>query len=411
MNDEAIYRELVLKNEQKIVLLVLDGAGDIVNSQTPQTALELARTPNLDKIAPKAAMGRMLPVLPGVTPGSGPGHLALFGYDPCEVTVGRGVIEALGLDLELKPGDVAARANFCTIDAGGVITDRRAGRIPTEENRELCALLRSAIEEVEGVPVTIVAGKGHRFVVVFHGKEQGLDGGVTDTDPHLTGKPISRAESLTGAPGSKRTANVINAFYDRALPLLKGHSPANAFLLRGIAVKPPIPTLEERFGLRCAVIATYPMYKGLAQLVGMVKEDPAGEAVRDLFATFRRVREQYDFFFIHVKLTDQGGEDGDMDLKVQTIEEMDADLPELLELLNGQPDVIAITADHSTPVSMKLHSWHPVPVMIHSPVAGWDGRPRFTEREALAGSLGIFPARFLMPLLMANARKFDKFGA
>ncbi len=408
MDEQTVYRDLVLKNDQKIVLLVLDGVGDIVSEATPQTALESALTPNLDQLARRSAMGRMTPVLPGVTPGSGPGHLALFGYDPAAVTVGRGVIEALGLDLDLNPGDVAARANFCTVDEGGIVTDRRAGRIPTEKNAELCGLLREAISDVQGVPVTIVPGKGHRFVVVFHGKEMGLDGGVNDTDPHVTGRPISRAESMTGAAGSKQTAEIVTAFYEKALPVLKPHTPANAFLLRGIAVKPPLPTLGDRFGLTSAVIATYPMYKGLAQLVGMVKENPSGESVGDLFTRFREVRDQYDFFFIHVKLTDQGGEDGDMDLKVQTIEEMDAELP---ELLGAQPEVLAVTGDHSTPVVMKMHSWHPVPVMIHSPVSGWDGKPRFTEGEATTGSLGIFPAKQLMPLLMANARKFDKFGA
>jgi 2,3-bisphosphoglycerate-independent phosphoglycerate mutase len=408
MNEVAIYQDLVLENEQKIVLLVLDGVGDIVSATTPQTALERARTPNLDRIAPQSAVGCMTPVIPGVTPGSGPGHLGLFGYDPTEVTVGRGVIEALGLDLELKPGDVAARANFCTVDNAGIVTDRRAGRIPTEENRELCELLQREIPEVDGVPVTIVPGKGHRFVVVFHGRDAGLGEGVADTDPHVTGKPISAPESLGGTAGSTRTAAVITALYGKALPLLKTRAHANAFLLRGIAVKPPIPTLRERFGLRSVAIATYPMYKGLAQLVGMQKEQPPGELVRDLFTAFRSVRDRYDFFFIHVKLTDQGGEDGDMDLKVQTIEEVDADLPELLE---GKPDVLAVTGDHSTPVSMKMHSWHPIPVMIHSAVCGWDRRPRFTEREAGAGSLGNFPSKYLLPLLMANARKFDKYGA
>jgi len=408
MNDERIYRSLVVGGEGKIVLLVLDGLGDIVSPETPKTALELARTPNLDRVAPQAAMGLMIPVLPGVTPGSGPGHLGLFGYDPTTVEVGRGVIEALGLDLELKEGDIAARANFCTIDESGIVTDRRAGRIPTERNAELCELLSKNIPEVAGVPLTIKPGKGHRFVVIFHGKEAGLEDGVNDTDPHVTGKPILKAESQTGTEGSRRTAEIVNTFYEKALPLLKSSFPANAFLLRGIAAKPPIPTLGERFGLRCAAIATYPMYKGLAQLVGMVKENPPGETVRDLFETFRRVRANYDFFFIHVKLTDQGGEDGDMDLKVETIEEVDAELPVLLE---AAPDVLAVTGDHSTPVCMRMHSWHPVPVMIHSKVAGWDGRGRFTEKEAAAGSLGVFPARYLLPLLLANARRFDKFGA
>ena len=408
MNDDAIYRDLVLTNDSKIVLLVMDGVGDIVSASTPKTALDLARTPNLDRLAPKSAMGRMIPVLPGVTPGSGPGHLGLFGYDPCEVSVGRGVIEALGLDLDLKEGDVAARANFCTVDESGIVTDRRAGRIPTEKNVELCNLLRENIPEVDGVPVTIKPGKGHRFVVVFHGKEAGLGDGVNDTDPHVTGKPIHKAESQTGSEASKKTAAVVNAFYDKALAVLKGRKPANAFLLRGIALKPPIPTLGDRFSLRCAAIATYPMYKGLAQLVGMTKENPAGETVKDLFAKFKEVRDKYDFFFIHVKLTDQGGEDGDMDLKVRIIEETDAALPDLLQ---AAPEVLAVTGDHSTPVCMKLHSWHPVPVMIHSEVAGWDGKKRFTEKEADTGSLGVFPARYLLPLLMANARKFDKFGA
>jgi len=406
MSKDALYSSLTLPCEKKLVLLVLDGVGDIAARSTNwRTPLEAARTPKLDAIARESAMGRMIPVADGITPGSGPGHLGLFGYDPLKFEVGRGVIEALGLDIELKAGDVAARANFCTLDAKGIVTDRRAGRIPTEVNAKLCEKLRQ-IKKAGGAEVIIKSGKSHRFVVVFRAK--GLAGPLTDSDPHREGAPIQTVKPTGKASAAqKRAAKIVNDFYKQALPLLKSDHPANGFLLRGIAHQPHLPDFRERYGLRAAAIATYPMYRGLAQLVGMSKI-PCGETVESEFRAAAKQWANFDFFFIHVKATDMAGEDGNFDAKVEAIETVDKSLPQLLA---QKPDVLAITGDHSTPVPMRGHSWHPQPVLLWSEVCGADGHARFTEKNANSGSLGMFKAKRLMRLMQANARMFNKFGA
>jgi 2,3-bisphosphoglycerate-independent phosphoglycerate mutase len=407
MNLDSLYSELTLKTKTKIVLLVLDGVGDIATrAQNFMTPLEAASTPNLDKLARDSAQGRMLPVVPGITPGSGPGHLALFGYDPLEFKVGRGVIEALGLGIELKAGDVAARANFCTLDAKGIVTDRRAGRIETEVCEELCALLASKIKKIGTTDIIIKAGKGHRFVVVFRGKD--LEGPLTDADPHHEGAPVPAAEPVdANSAKAKNAAALIKEFYQLALPLLGKKKPANGFLMRGIAHQPHIPLFVDRYQLKPACIAVYPMYKGLAQLVGMAKlEGP--QTIAEQFQRYLAEYDNYDYFFIHYKYTDMYGEDGNFAAKKQAIEDLDAALPILLQ---KKPEVLAITGDHSTPCAVKGHSWHPQPVMLHSPLSGSDKLERFTETGANSGSLGIFEAKYLVRLMQANAKMFDKFGA
>jgi 2,3-bisphosphoglycerate-independent phosphoglycerate mutase len=407
MNLDTLYSELTLKTKTKVVLLVLDGLGDIATRETGyMTPLEAAVTPNLDALAKDSAQGRMLPVAPGITPGSGPGHLALFGYDPLEFQVGRGVIEALGLGIELKAGDVAARANFCTLDAKGIVTDRRAGRIETEVCEELCALLTSKIKKIGDTQVIIKAGKGHRFVVVFRGKD--LEGPLTDADPHHEGAPVPVVSPVDpNSARAKNAAQLVKDFYAQALPLLAKKKPANGFLMRGIAHQPHIPSFEERYLLKPACIAVYPMYKGLAQLVGMIKlEGP--QTVADQFRRYLAEYANYDYFFIHYKYTDMYGEDGNFEAKKKAIEDLDAALPILLE---KKPEVLAITGDHSTPCAAKGHSWHAQPVLLHSPLSGSDKLQRFTETGANSGSLGVFDAKYLMRLMQANAKMFDKFGA
>jgi 2,3-bisphosphoglycerate-independent phosphoglycerate mutase len=407
-NLDALYSELTIKTGAKLALVVLDGVGDIATAaQNNLTPLEAARTPNLDAlVGAGCAQGRMIPAAPGITPGSGPGHLGLFGYDPLEFEVGRGVIEALGLGMELKAGDVAARANFCTLDPQGLVTDRRAGRIATEICEGLCAKLAAKIKQVGDVEVIIKAGKEHRFVVVFRGK--GLEGPITSTDPNREGLPLAPAqpEDATSA-AQKKTAKAISDFYKLALPILAGHPKANGFLMRGIAHQPDIPLFEQRYGLTAAAIAVYPMYKGLAQLVGMTKiEGP--QTIAEQFERYVAEYDRYDYFFIHYKYTDKYGEDGNFAAKTKAIEELDAALP---ILLRKKPDVLAITGDHSTPCALKGHSWHPQPVLLHSACSGTDKLERFTETGANLGSLGVFEAKFLIRLMQANARMFDKFGA
>ena len=407
MNLDALYSELTLKTKAKLALVVLDGVGDIATrEQGYLTPLEAAVTPNLDALAKDSAQGRMIPVAPGITPGSGPGHLALFGYDPLEYQVGRGVIEALGLGLELRAGDVAARANFCTLDEKGIVTDRRAGRIETKVCEELCALLSGKVKKVGDAQVIIKPGKGHRFVVVFRGK--GLEGPLTDADPHREGSPIPKVTAVNAKSAkAKKAAKLVADFYKAALPIIAKKKPANGFLMRGIAHQPHIPSFEARYGLRAACIAVYPMYKGLAQLVGMTKlEGP--QTIAEQFERYLAEYENYDYFFIHYKYTDMSGEDGNFEAKKNSIGEFDAALP---VLLRKRPQVLAITGDHSTPCAIKGHSWHPQPVLLNSAYSGSDKLSRFTETGANSGSLGNFHAKHLIRLMQANALMFDKFGA
>ena len=402
----SVLETLVLEGTSKIVLLVLDGVGDLPNLERDgQTPLEAARTPHLDALTPRAALGRIQPVAIGITPGSGPGHLALFGYDPIETTVGRGVLEAIGAGVELLGGDVAARANFCTVDGRGVVTDRRAGRISSEVCAQLVDRLKRDASLIDGTEVVLKAGKGHRFVAVFRG--QGLGGDVSDADPHHEGKAIPSAHPLTKSAGADKTAKIVNAFVKRVAEVLKKDHPANAALVRGLSERPRFAGYRERFKLRAAAIAAYPMYRGVAQLAGM-DVLTVGDTPADAFAQARARWNDFDFFFIHVKGTDMAGEDGNFAAKVSVIEDVDRALPELLGL---DPDVLCVTGDHSTPVPVRGHSWHPVPALIAARWCGADHASRFHEKSARIGSLGTFPSKDLMALLLANAGRLDKYGA
>jgi 2,3-bisphosphoglycerate-independent phosphoglycerate mutase len=407
MNLDALYSELTLKTKAKLALVVLDGLGDIATKEQGYlTPLEAARTPNLDALARESAQGRMIPVAPGITPGSGPGHLGLFGYDPLEFQVGRGVIEALGLGVELKPGDVCARANFATLGSNGMVTDRRAGRIATEICEKLCGMLEEKIKKIGDIQVIIKAGKEHRFVVVFRGK--GIEGPLTDADPNREGFAIPTVKPRNPKNAKqKKMAKLISEFYKAGLPVIAKEKPANGFLMRGIAHQPRIPLFEERYLLKPAALADYPMYKGLSQLVGMQKiEGP--QTIAEQFERYLTEYDNYDFFFIHYKYTDKAGEDGNFSAKKKAIEDFDAALPILLK---KKPDILAITGDHSTPCAARGHSWHPQPVLLSSAFSGTDKLERFTETGANTGSLGVFEAKFLIRLMQANAKMFDKFGA
>jgi 2,3-bisphosphoglycerate-independent phosphoglycerate mutase len=401
MVDEAIIRSLTLKTPSKIVLLVMDGVGGL--RVDGKTELEAAHTPHLDELASRSICGVADPVSPGITPGSGPGHLGMFGYDPLQYEIGRGVLEALGIDMHLGDRDVVARGNFATMDNKGNIVDRRAGRIPTEKNQELCALLQSEIQEIEGVQVEIRHGKEHRFVLRF--TAEGLDGRVEDTDPQREGNPPNPPTPL--APEAKHTAKIIKLFSERANEVLKDHHPANTVLLRGISQIPAIPSMSDLFKLTPACIATYPMYKGLARLVGMEILE-TGEAIMDEFKTLKERYKEFDYFFLHIKKTDSYGEDGNFGKKVEVIEEVDRHIPVLLEL---DPDVIAVTGDHSTPALLKGHSWHPNPFMLYSKYERIDDVPEFSEAACAKGGLGRFLAVHEMPLMLASALKLEKFGA
>jgi len=405
MDQLDFIRSLAEVKDSKILLLVLDGLGGLATEPGGKTELETARTPNLDSLARESSCGLMELVAPGITPGSGPGHLALFGYDPITYIIQRGALEAAGIDFPQQPGDVATRANFCTIDAAGNITDRRAGRIPTEESAPLCALLQREIK-LEGVELFVQPVQEHRAVVVFRGK--GLGDQVHDTDPQQTGIPPLPPRVSSDDPASKRTAEFAAKFLGRVREVLRGkHPKANMMMLRGFSLRPHLPQFGDVYKLKAAAEATYPMYRGLARLVGMEILTPRAtfaECMEEVAANWAK----FDFFFLHYKYTDSRGEDGNFAKKVEAVETVDAEVPKLLAL---KPDVLAVTGDHSTPSKLASHSWHPVPVLVRSPYVRADGLTKFGESACVRGSLGHFPGVQLMPLLLANALRLAKYGA
>ena len=401
MDIHTLTRELQLDNGSKIVMLVADGLGGLPMQPGGLTELETAKTPHMDALASLGVQGASIPVKPGIAPGSGPGHLALFGYDPLKYIIGRGALEATGIGFELQPGDVAIRCNFCTIDDQDRITDRRAGRISSQESAPLAISLRKI--QIPGIEIFVEPVKEHRFVVVFRG--EGLGGHVADTDPQMTG--VKALEPVAQNPQSQKTAEVAKEFLRQAKSILAGHPKANFHTMRGFAAKPQLPSYQEVYGLRAAAIAVYPMYKGLARLVGM---DIVGNAqsleeqIDELAANWDR----YDFFFLHFKYTDSTGEDGNFSEKVARIEELDSVLGRIQKL---NPNVLIVTGDHSTPSYLKSHSWHPVPTLLVSDCCRPDPHSTFNETTCITGGLGHFEAQYLMTLALANAGRMGKFGA
>ncbi|HEX7788222.1 MAG TPA: 2,3-bisphosphoglycerate-independent phosphoglycerate mutase [Methylomirabilota bacterium] len=399
--DLEFLHSLVQPATTKIVLCSLDGLGGLPRRESGKSELETAHIPTLHGLAGRAACGLLRHVGPGITPGSGPGHLGLFGYDPLRYPVGRGVLEALGIDFELQPGDVAARGNFCSVDTQGRITDRRAGRISTEVCVRLVERLRGI--RLEGVQLLVEPVKEHRFVLVLRG--EGLSGRLSETDPQQLGVLPLPVSAL--APEAERTATLVNAFVEAARERLHDASPANMLLLRGFDQRPRLPLFPQIFGLRAAAIAAYPMYRGLARLVGMDVLKTGGGFAEEI-DTLEQQWEHYDFFFLHYKDTDKAGEDGDFAAKVAALERFDALLPRVLAL---SPDVLAVSGDHATPSILAGHGWQGVPALLASEYCGADHVSRFSERDCASGSLGVLPAQDLMPLVMANALRFTKYGA
>jgi len=400
MSWEKIAQEISIETPSKIILLVLDGLGGLPIKK--ETELEAAYTPHLDRLAAKSVCGLTDPVFMGITPGSGPAHLALFGYDPLKYLLGRGILEALGSGVEVGKNDLVARGNFATLKDGLVI-DRRAGRIPTSENEKLCQRLSSSLKSIGGVRVAFYPGKEHRFVVKFSG--EGLSDALSDADPQKENMPRAPAQALSQK--ASKTARVVNNFLDKVTDLLKDSPKTNTVLLRGFSKYPSLPTMSELYKLKPAAIANYPMYKGLARLVGMEILD-TGQNLSDLLDTAEKNYKNYDFFYIHVKKTDSAGEDGNFEAKKEAIEEADRYIPRLTAL---QPDVLAVTSDHSTPSLLKSHSWHPNPFLLFSKTSQPDKVTKFSEIECSQGYLGRFQAVYAMPLILAHAQKLKKFGA
>ncbi len=400
--DFEFLHKLIVPAQTRMVMLIMDGLGGLPLEPGGKTELETAHTPNLDALAARSALGLTIPAGPGITVGSGPGHLAIFGYDPMQYEIGRGALEALGVDFELCPNDIAARGNFCSVNNAGILTDRRAGRIPSELGGELAQILRTI--QINGVEFFIEPIKEHRFAFVMRGAN--LRDGLTDTDPQKIGvKPLPVGASQ---PESERTAHLVNQFIDQARGLLKNRHPANMIMLRGFTRPPCLPTFLQLYGLHAAAIALNGMYRGVARIAGMDVLCVEGDGLADEFTALETHWNDFDFFFIHIKKTDTCGEAGDFSGKVRVIEEVDALIPRLLML---DPDVIIVGGDHSSPALLKSHSWHPVPVMLYGKNVRPDGVAEFGERACRHGSLGALPAKDIMPVALANAGRLTKYGA
>ena len=400
MIDQEELRDCYTSTPSKIVLLVVDGLGGLAHPDTRLSELETAHIPNLDAMALESACGLTTPVLPGVAPGSGPGHLALFGYDPLKHMIGRGALEALGIDVALEPGDIAARGNFCMVDGDGLLADRRAGRIPTQLSAPLCERLDKI--EIDGVQLDVFPVQDYRFVLRLRG--EGLSEFISETDPQVTGAAPLTVKPL--APGATRTAALVNEFVAQAGKLLAEEERANMVLLRGFARLPDLPPMGDVYRLNTAGIAAYPMYRGLAEVAGM-KVIPTGHTFGDEVETLWQNYNNHDFFFIHYKPADAAGEDGDFDAKVKCLEDLDPFIPQIREL---EPDVFLVAGDHSTPAIMAAHSWHPVPFMLHSKLTRGEGVPGFNERTCAQGSVGSILATQVMLLAMSHAGKLNKYG-
>ena len=392
---------LIQAADTKILLVVMDGLGGYADAEHG-TELEGATTPNLDRLAAEGITGLVEPVGPGITPGSGPGHLGLFGYDPERFELGRGALSAAGLDFELRPGDVAARGNLCTLSADGTVADRRAGRLPDNEAAAVVAKLQDGVH-LDGAEVFFRHEREHRLLVVLRGA--GLDPALTDTDPQHEG--VAPLDPQPLEPEAKHTAELVTDLVAQAQRALADEAKANGVLLRGFDTQRELPGFGERYGLRAAAVAVYPMYRGIARLLGM---DVLGRptTLADELQILRQAWPDYDYFFLHHKGTDSAGEDGDRSRKIAAIEQLDAVVPDLRAL---GPDVIAVSGDHSTPTQMAAHSWHPVPALLWSERCGRDEVDRFGERWCRRGGLGLRPTKDLMAVMLANAGRLQKYGA
>ena len=404
-----ILKELVEKNDSKILLVVLDGLGDIpsIDGKTP---LEAAKTPNLDKLSKESALGMHIPVLPGITPGSGPGHLSIFGYNPLKYKIGRGILEALGVGLEVTKNDICIRANYAKVeekDGKLIVNDRRAGRLSTEENKKLTEKITKEIEEINGVKIFMKSGIEYRLAILLRFNEKVNEDmcNILETDPQNEGKEVISPEPLSEK--AKIVSEILKEFLLRVREIIKNEK-GNYLLLRGYSTPPIIPNFSEIYKLKSLSIATYPMYKGLTKLIGMETVKVDGFSIKDEIDVLRKNYKNFDFIYLHIKKTDSYGEDGDFMNKLKVIEEFDSYLPEILSL---NFDVLCITGDHSTPTIMKSHSFHPVPLLIHSPFVFKGLSERFTEKDCLKGELGTIKGEDIISLLLAHSKKLKKYGA
>ncbi|MFB6490483.1 MAG: 2,3-bisphosphoglycerate-independent phosphoglycerate mutase [Thermoproteus sp. AZ2] len=407
-----------------VLWILFDGGGD--RPRNGVTPFFIALKPVIDRLASLGSCGIMDPISPGVRPGSDTSHLALFGYDPYRYYTGRGAFEALGAGVELRPGDVAFRTNLATIDAKGIVVDRRAGRyVAPEEAREVEAIMAKIGEEVErrfGVSVVYKSTVEHRGVLVLRGP---VSHKVSDTDPHKVGEPLAPAKPLDGGKEAQTTAEVVNEItrlfveYSKGLEANKRRSERNeplinAILIRGGGYMPAIEPLAQRYRVRAAAIAGVALIRGVAKSVGMdvyaaeglggTKFDKFEAAVRLAIDLMKR----YDLVFLHVKGTDSASHDGDFKGKVSVVERLDEALRPYAEIL--EENYVVVTSDHATPVAVMEHTGEPVPIMLYGPDVVRDDVTRFSELTCWRGALGRIRGIDVMPTLASYLGVSEKFG-
>jgi 2,3-bisphosphoglycerate-independent phosphoglycerate mutase len=414
-----------MTSKGKILILLCDGVADRpVEELDGKTPLEVARTPNFDRLARRGENGILDPVAPGVRPGSDTAHLALLGYDPYEYYTGRGPFEALGVGMDVRPGDVAFRCNFATVeerDGELFVTDRRAGRI-TEGTAELVAPLNGI--ELDGVTCFIKESTAHRAALVLRG--EGLGAAVSDADPHEEGAAVGRAAGPT--PEDEKTAAIVNEFVALSYKTLKGHAvnrereklglpPANIILPRGAGLAPHIPHVTALYDLTAAAVVEVGLIRGIARYCGLdvvpLPESVNGGLDTDLAAFMAAVAEavgKYDLVLANVKGPDVAGHDGDAAAKVAVIERIDAAAGPLLDGLPAGCHV-AVLGDHATPVAVRDHSGDPVPVLFWGPAVRTDAVETYGERPAATGGAGRLRGRDLLPIMLNLAGRAEKFGA
>jgi len=404
------------KSKAKALLLICDGLGDrpSIEGKTP---LQAANTPYLDEISKEGINGLMDTISPGIVPGSDTAHLAILGYDPYKYYPGRGVFEALGADMELCEGDVAFRANFATVDDKMRIIDRRAGR---KGSKDLAEALNGL--EIDHTKIKFTNTTEHRCALVLKGEN--LSKAVSDVDTHEAGSEVKKCVPLEEGEKELKTANIVNEFVSQSYDILnehpvnkerreRGELPANIILLRGAGSYGEVSAMKDRFGFGAACIAGASLYKGVAKYLGMVVvpvEGATGIADTNLNnkaeATLHAL-EKHDFVFLHVKATDSMGHDGDFEGKKYMISRIDK---ELVARIKDVDAYITVTADHSTPVSIKRHSSDPVPIVIKGEGVRKDGITKFDEVSAASGGLGRIRGVDLMPILSDFMGFYTMFG-
>ncbi|ENN96071.1 cofactor-independent phosphoglycerate mutase [Methanocaldococcus villosus KIN24-T80] len=404
----------------KIIIFIIDGLGDRPNEKG-ETPLKIAKKPTMNRIAEEGICGLMNAIDIGIRPGSDTAHLAILGYDPYKVYTGRGPLEAFGLGLDLKEGDIAFRCNFATVDDNFIVKDRRAGRLDFETAK----ILEKEIDglEIDGVKV-IFRSKGYRGALVLRG--EGLDYMVTDADPHKDNVKVEEVKPLRKE--AEKTAEILNKLLKIIYNKLKDHPvnierekkglpPANIILPRGAGIVPKVEKFYEKYKMKGAVICGTALIKGIGKMLGLdvievegANGTPNSNIMGKAKALLNNL-DKYDFFLINVKAADEAGHDGKFELKKEIIEKIDNMLSYIFENINKDSVYFVLTGDHSTPIEVKDHSADPVPIVIWGKSVRKDDVKEFDEFACAKGGLHWIKGEHVMRILLDLTNRNEKFGA